>query len=220
MKITIDKLLSDMAKLRGREAGTGKGEIGEAAVFEILRLYKNRIGRRCVMIQSYAYPYVSNVEGNIKLSSDGSFIHESGRPGTDDEIDIVMITDYRVFLIEVKAYAGKIKVNDIWTYHANQWDEKSAICQAEKHGRHFYHSFYDVLPDGGHEYIKFITVFTGSCVVEDMRTKNKNYIPIAIANDINRTISMFDKPGKYCVDVDAVVKRMMEHKSAVGSVLM
>lgn len=220
MNIAIDKLLNDMTKLRGREAGVGKGEIGEAAAIQILTLYKNRIGRRCVIIQSYAYPYVSNVEGNIKLSPEGDFIHEPGKPGTDDEIDIVMITDYRIFLIEVKSYSGKIKVNDIWTHHANHWDEKSAICQAEKHGRHFYHSFYDVLPDGEHEYIKLITVFTGSCVIEDARTKNKTYIPIAIANDINRVISTFDKPGKHCIDVDAVVRRMVENKSAVKSILM
>lgn|GEM_PF-3594871 len=216
----IDKLLNDMSKLRGREAGAGKGAIGEAAALQILALYKKRIGRRCVLIQSYAYPHASNIEGNIKLNPDGCFIHEPGKPGTDDEIDIVMVTDYRIFLIEVKAYSGKIKVNDIWTHHANQWDEKSAICQAEKHGRHFYHSFYDILPDGEHDYIKLITAFTGSCVIEDTRTMNKNYIPIAIANDINRIISIYDKPGKYGIDVDAVIKKMLESKTSVESVLM
>jgi len=220
MKTAIDKLLSDMTKLRGRVAGSGKGEIGEAAAFQILTLYKNRIGRRCVIIQSYAYPYASNIEGNIKLTTEGGFIHEPGKAGTDDEIDIVMITDHRIFLIEVKAYSGQIKVNDIWTHHANQWDEKSPICQAEKHGRHFYHSFFDVLPDGRHEYIKLVTVFTGLCVVEDMRTKNKEYIPIAIANDVNKIISMYDVPGEYSIDVDAVINRMLEKKSAVKSVLM
>lgn len=220
MKSAIDKLLKDMTKLRGRDAGAGKGDIGEAAALQILMLYKNRIGRRCVIIQSFAYPYVSNIEGNIKLTPDGGFIHEPGKAGTDDEIDIVMITEHRIFLIEVKAYSGKIMVNDIWTHHANQWDEKSAICQAEKHGRHFYHSFYDVLPDGEHGYIKLLTVFTGSCVVEDSRTRNKEYIPIAIANDMNRIISMFDKPGKFYIDVDAVLKKMMENKSSVKSLFM
>jgi len=220
MKCSIDKLLSDMSKLRGREAGKGKGDIGEAAAFQIFKMYKKRIGRRCVIFQSYAFPYAANVEGNIKLGTDGSFMHEPGKPGTDDEIDIVMLTDYRVFLIEVKAYSGQIKVTDIWTHHANQWDDKSPICQAEKHGRHFYHTFYDVLPEGAHEYIKLVTVFTGTCVIEDARTKNKDYIPIAIANDANRIVSIYDKPSKYIVDVDAVVKKMLESKSSVKYVLI
>ena len=220
MKVGIDKILSEMSKLRGREAGADKGGMGEAAVLEILRLYKNRLGRRCVIFQSYTYPYALNVKGNLKLGPEGSFIHEPGKDGTNDEIDIVMVTDNRIFLIEVKAYSGNIKVNDIWTYHANKWDEKSAICQAEKHGRHFYHSFYDVLPDGEHDYVKLITVFTGSCEIEDLRTKNKDYIPIAIANDINRTISLLDRPHKHCIDIDAVVNKMLECKTTVQSVLM
>jgi hypothetical protein len=108
MKTSIDKLLDDMSKLRGRKTGVGKGNIGEAAALQILTLHKNRIGRRCVIFQSYAYPYVPKIEGNIKLSPDGSFVHEPGKRGTDDEIDIVMLTDYRIFLIEVKAYSGNI----------------------------------------------------------------------------------------------------------------
>jgi len=209
-----------MSKLRGREAGAGKGDLGEAAVLQILKLHKNRIGRRCVILQSYSYPYAPNIEGNIKLGTDGNFIHEPGKDGTDDEIDLIMLTDNRIFLIEVKAYSGKIMVNDIWTYHANHWDEKSAICQAEKHGRHFYHSFYDVIPEGEQGYIKLITVFTGLCDIEDKRTMNRDYIPIAVANDINKTIHTHDKPGKFCIDIDAVVKRLMESKTAVKTVII
>lgn len=220
MKAGIDKILQDMSKLRGREAGAGKGDMGEAAVLQILKLYKNRLGRRCVILQSYAYPYSPNVEGNIKLSPDGSFIHEPGKNGTNDEIDLIMLTDNRIFLIEVKAYSGKILVNDIWTYHANHWDEKSSICQAEKHGRHFYHSFYDVIPEGEHGYIKLITVFTGSCDIQDKRTMNKDYIPIAVANDINKTIHAYDKPGKFCIDIDVVFERLMEIKTEVKVVIM
>jgi hypothetical protein len=220
MKAGIDKILRDMSKLRGREAGAGKGDMGEAAVLQILRLHKKRLGRRCVIFQSYTYPYALNVEGNIKLNPEGIFIHEPGKSGTNDEIDIVMLTDNRIFLIEVKAYSGKILVNDIWTYHANHWDEKSAICQAEKHGRHFYHSFYDVIPEGEHKYIKLITVFTGSCDIEDKRTVNKDYIPIAVANDINKTIHTHDIPDRFSIDIDAVVNRMLEYKTDVKAVLM
>ena len=210
MKAGIDKILRDMSKLRGREAGAGKGDMGEAAIMQILKLHKKRLGRRCVIMQSYAFPYAPNIEGNIKLGSDGSFMHEPGKEGTNDEIDIVMLTDYRIFLIEVKAYSGKILINDIWTHHANKWDEKSAICQTEKHGRHFYHSFFDVIPEGAHEYIKLITVFTGSCDIEDRRTMNRDYIPIAVANDINKTLHTHDKQGKYNIDVDTVIKMMLE----------
>jgi len=220
MKAGIDKILSDMSKLRGREAGEGKGDMGEEAVLQVLKLHKKRLGRRCVIMQSYSYPYATNVEGNIKLTPDGNFIHEPGKDGTDDEIDIVMLTDNRIFLIEVKAYSGKILVNDIWTYHANRWDDKSAICQTEKHGRHFYHTFYDVIPEGEHGYIKLITVFAGSCDIEDKRTKNKDYIPIAVANDINKTLHSHDIPGKYFIDIDSVIKMMFERKTGVKTVLI
>ena len=216
----INKILSDMSKLRGREAGMRKGDMGEDAVLHILKLYKKRIGRRCVIFQSYTYPYAPNVKGNIKLTPEGSFVHEPGKNGTKDEIDIIMLTDNRIFLIEVKAYSGKILVNDIWTYHANHWDEKSAICQAEKHGRHFYHSFYDVIPEGEQGYIKLITVFTGLCDVEDKRTINQNYIPLAVANDINKTVHHLDIPDKYHIDVDAVVERMLEIKTDVKTIIM
>ncbi len=165
------------------------------------------------------YPYVKGIPGNIK--QDNQMIYEVEGDTFNDDTDILFITSYRIFVIEVKAYRGKVKLTNEWTYHLSKADEKSVLCQAEKHARHFYHTFYSYIPDGNPEYIIPLVVFTDKCDLDDTRdSKWKKYIPACILNNLNASVANLDKPLDYKIDISNFHKGIKDYATKIGETFL
>lgn len=216
----IDDILASM-----RQAGKvmnvkAKGDLGEDAVLDLCLAIK----RSCngILVQSFAYPYASNAQGknytgNIKLE-DGKYVEYTDMKGLTDEIDILLVTPFRIFPIEVKSYKANIRVYDHWMDRDNngpskprgmQPVDKSPLAQAEKHARHLYHQIYEVLPDGQPAYIVPIVCFVDKCTVNDDRSDaTQRYLPVSILNTLRQTIYQYNTPLRYGLDLDAVRRRL------------
>ncbi|MBR1735795.1 MAG: NERD domain-containing protein [Firmicutes bacterium] len=210
----INAMLNKLSELNDER----KGELGEQIVFEVLKRYKKTAGES-VLINTLAYPYCKGAAGNVKLK-DNKFITVSDSD-TQDEVDVVLITEFRIFLIEVKAYRYSIKFTDTWTYRSKGPVEKSIPLQAEKHARHFYYNFYDVIPDGKEDYIIPIIVIADKSDIDDERDpKWKRYIPVTNLNMLNKTVSELDKPLEYLLDTKKILSAMRSRNTSIGRILL
>lgn len=202
----------------------GKGDLGEDAVLNLCLEFKR--GCNGILIQSFQYPYASNREGknyigNIKYEN-GEYFEVTDRQGLEDEIDILLITPYRIFPIEVKAYKANIQIYDHWMKRDNNGPgkpkgmievDKSPVAQAEKHARHLYHQLSPVLPDGQPSYIVPIVCFVDKSVIDDDRSAaNQAYLPVTILNTLVSTLSKYNVPLRYGLDLDAVRRKLKEIK--------
>lgn len=218
METNINKVLASMRRSGKLQDMKGKGNAGEDAVLNICLERQRKLGG--LLYQSFEYPYQSNREGkiytgNIKLENDVYVGYtETGRQ-LYDEIDILYVTDYRVFAIEVKSYHAKIKVYDHWMDKNGQKVDKSPIAQAEKHARHLYHAIKDVLPDGKPQYIVPICCFVDRCTVEDDRAdKMRYYIPISILNNFKKKLMEYNTPLDYNLDLKAIETKLNEIRTS------
>jgi len=160
------------------------------------------------------YPYASNRQnqvylGNIFYDEEKGSYYDMTRQ-LNDEIDILYISHYRIFPIEVKAYTdSSIVLTDQWMMRRKKPVEKSPLAQAEKHARHLYHQLYDVIPEGDPSYIKPLVCFVASATVDDQRSNIMQfYLPATILNTLQRTLSDFDTPGKYTLDLAMIEKKL------------
>ena len=196
-----------------------KGDLGEDAVLAICADRKNTVGNG-ILYQSYMYPYQTNrsgvcYTGNIKYI-DHKF-EEFTNDSINDEIDVLYITAYRVFPIEVKSYhARTIEVYKHWSGKDSKPFEKSPIAQAEKHARHLYHLLYDVLPDGNPEYIKPMVVFVDRCELRDDREQvDYDYVPACVLNTFLNTLNHYNTPLKYNLDLRAIENKLQKSKVSI-----
>lgn len=184
---SVDSILKRMHS----QDATHKGTTGEQAVFTICEKFYNEYGG--ILIHSYAYKTVDGLAGNIKTQY-GEFYVEN--IGGYTEIDILLCTPFKIFPIEVKAYkAKKIILTDDRIAGCNVTN-KSPIHQNEMHMRHLYPQIFTNIPGGKcYEYVVPIVVFVDRCTVEDNRSREiQDYIPIAILNTLNATITKYNKP--------------------------
>lgn len=80
-----------------------KGTKGEEAVFALCeKLYQRHGG---ILYHSYAYKVDKNLPGNIKKDDSGTLFVEN--LGDFTEIDVLYVSPYKVFPIEVKSYSSK-----------------------------------------------------------------------------------------------------------------
>jgi len=205
-----------------REAGKlrnykEKGDLGEEVVWE---LCKNLGLPNFLLYHSYKYPYQSNRDnvvytGNVKYEN-GRFVEYTSK-SIDDEIDVLLVTPYRVFPIEVKSYRAKrIDAYDHWVNKDGDPVDKSPIAQAEKHARHLYHAIHMALPDGDSSYIIPIVCFTDKCALYDERAPQfKDYIPVCIANTLRKTLLQYNKPGNYLLSLSAIQDKLKEHAVSI-----
>lgn len=217
----INSILKSMRKSGKLQDMKGKGDAGEDAVLQLVLERQRRTGG--LVYQSFRYPYQKNRQGvtylgNIKLEN-GQFVEytdaSNGRT-LEDEIDVLLVTPYRIFPIEVKSYHAKLEVYDHWMDKQGTSVDKSPIAQAEKHARHLYHAIYDVLPDGRPEYIKPIVCFVDRCTVNDERdAKNIAYLPVCTLNLLKRTLVENNTPLAYNIDIGAVKAKLDEVKTDV-----
>lgn len=200
-----------------------KGDLGEDAVLALVYARRERVGKGLIY-QSYKYPYQSNrsgiiYTGNVKFEN-GNYFDVTSK-GLSDEIDILYITPYRVFPIEVKSYGNcKIDVYDHWVNRRSTPVDKSPVTQAEKHARHLYHAMYEVLPDGNPNYIVPIVCFVDKCKVHDARDEEyKKYVPVCVLNNLISTINMYNTPLEYNLVLESVEARLRQVKTSVRKIV-
>lgn len=215
----INKVLEKMRSAGKFQDMKGKGTAGEEAVLEICYARMQAKGRG-KLYQSFEYPYQTNRSG---VCYTGNVIYENevfvdySKDSINDEIDVLYITPYRIFAIEVKSYhVRNLYVYDHWFNRDNTPVDKSPIAQAEKHARHLYHALHPVLPDGDSRYIIPIVCFVDRCTVHDDRSDEmKKYIPVCILNNLKSTLAKLDTPLEYDLDMPALEERMNRVKVSI-----
>lgn len=194
---SINQCLDQMYKV----GGTGKGTYGEQAVLRICESFYQRNGG--ILYHSYTYKTDSTKAGNIKMNQFGELVLEVLGPIT--EIDVLYVTQNRVFPIEVKAYkANEITLDDRGIYGCYKVD-KSPIHQNEMHARHLYHSIFRALPDGDSSYIIPICVFVDRCKIIDNRSGwQRKYIIKATLDTLPKVLEALDVPGEKLIDLSVM----------------
>ena len=187
---TIDKM--------HKTGGTGKGVYGEQAVLRICELLYQQQGG--IVYHSFVYPCDPTKAGNIKVNQFGNLVVEPNAKST--EIDVLYVTQNRVFPIEIKAYKAKeITLTADRIYGCYKTD-KSPIHQNEMHARHLYHAIYKSLPDGKSSYIRPIVVFVDKCKIIDQRPDwQLQYIYKATLDTLPTLLQALDKPGDALIDL-------------------
>lgn len=209
----INGILSEMSNIKtgpgvDSEQSRKKGALGEKAVAAALRRYIAVNGGR--LFHSVTFSYAVNgsgaeYPGNLNYK-DGE-LYETGSGGiNDDEVDLMLVTPRRIFLVECKAYrqtSGELRTTDYWSFRGTEPMPKCVLCQAEKHARHFYHRFYRLLPEGNPKYIIPVLAWVDKTKFTDERTIID--FPVTTLNGLGRTISLLDKPLSYLIDVQQFI---------------
>ena len=205
----INKWMKDYEKVSN---ATEKGDIAENMVYRICEeVYKRQGG---ILMHSYSHKVDKDLKGNIKRKGDVLFIENLG---SFTEIDVLLVTPYRIIPIEVKAYSSKKIVLTDKQISGVFADEKSPVHQNEMHCRHLYSSIFKCLPDGMTEYIKPLVVFADRCTLDDQRSGwQKEYIPVCLLNDLEAMLQKLNKPGQYRLDLRAVDQALKD--CAMGEV--
>lgn len=219
----INSVLSKMRNAGKLQNMKDKGDAGEDAVLAVCYARKKETGTG-LLYQSYQYPYQTSRDGVCYVGNvvfkDGALIDYS-RDTLNDEIDILYITPYRIFPIEVKSYHARlIEIYEHWFNKNGEPVEKSPILQAEKHARHLYHAIYDVLPDGDPRYIQPIACFVDRCEIRDARSDHfYDYVPVCVLNNLLKTINEYNKPLAYNLDLTAISAKLDEKKVSIRKTL-
>lgn len=193
-----------------------KGAAGEAAAFDIVHEYRTKRGG--ILKQGFMYPYASNRQNQIYLGN--IFWDEEKQRYWDmtkqlnDEIDILYISNFRVFTIEVKSYHDHtIVVTDTWMERQGKKVEKSPFAQAEKHARHLYHQLYDVLPFGDPKYIVPVVCFVDESTIDERRSPAMQYyLPMTVLDNLKQFLIDRDLPvddvNRYTLDLKMIEKKL------------
>lgn len=220
---SINDVLKNMRAAGKVQDMKSKGNLGEEAVLSICYDRKQQAGAG-LLYQSFMYPYQTSrsgvcYTGNIKYENQ-QFV-EYTDDSINDEIDVLYITPYRVFAIEVKSYKARtLDVYEHWFNRGSTPVDKSPIMQAEKHARHLYHAIYDVLPDGKPIYIQPLVCFVDKCKVRDDRSQHfVDYVPVCILNNLLSTINKYNTPLEYNLDLGQIEAKLNSIKVSVKRTL-
>ena len=214
----VNELLRRMREQGKVQDWKAKGSLGEDAVLAQLLDYSYAHGGK--IYQSFKYPYASDAQGknylgNIKLEN-GQYIQYTDKKGLEDEIDLLYITKYRIFVIEVKAYHAKIVIDNEWMTKNGTPVDKSPIWQTEKHCRHLYHQLWEVIPNGKTEYIVPICCFVDECTVKDKRdAKYRNYIHVCVLDNILDAVDGLNSPLRYGLQLPDIYAQLSRIKTSV-----
>lgn len=216
---SINDVLKNMRSAGKVSDMRAKGDLGEEAVLAVCYDRKTQAGNG-LLYQSFMYPYQTNREGvcytgNVKYENE-DFV-EYTDDSINDEIDVLYITPFRIFVIEVKSYKARtLDVYEHWFNRNGTPVDKSPIMQAEKHARHFYHAIYDVLPDGDPKYIQPLVCFVDKCKVRDDRSEHfVDYVPVCILNNLLHTINNYNVPLQYNLDLGAIESKLNSIKVSI-----
>jgi hypothetical protein len=176
--------------MHSQKIASNKGTFGEQAVFSICEdIYQRKSG---ILIHSYSYKTEPGLAGNIKKNGDKLYVENLG---SFTEIDILLVTSYKIFPIEVKAYkANTITLTDDKIKGCLNTD-KSPVHQNEMHCRHLYPHIFTSIPEGMTDYIVPIVVFADETKVVDSRSNSqKEYIHVTILNQLRQLLENKNKP--------------------------
>lgn len=226
-----EKPNSDYAAISKR-----KGTAGELAVLYALEEYKQK--HKISLFQSYSYVLPLDPNGNKiptnmflinsdnvrsnpdaynQLDSDGKIaIRVDTNAGEIDEIDIIAITQFRIFLIEVKSYKNKLELFDYWEKYNSSYDTKGILGQTEKHARCFYNLIYQYLPNGNPNYIIPIVCIPDIGKIIDNRSADyrKKY-PVVILNELVKSIHKRNTVLHARLNTEEIIKYMRSKASKI-----
>lgn len=203
----LNRSVNSILKQMSETGGTGKGVYGEEAVFTICeKIYQIEGG---ILYHSYEYAVDKTKEGNIKRHSNGTLYLEN--LGSTTEIDILLVTPYRIFPIEVKAYKAKEIILTDGAIDGCYKVDKSPVHQNEMHCRHLYPAIFTAVPNGETKYIVPVVVFVDKCKLSDQRSDwQKDYVHVTNLNNFESTIKSLDKPAENRLDLNAVANVLKE----------
>ena len=203
----LDKSVNGLLGKMRTTTQTGKGTFGEQAVFKICEQFYQRDGG--ILIHSYSYKVDRDQAGNIKRGENGQ--HYIENLGDLTEIDVMYISKFRVFPIEVKAYrAREIKLDDYGIYGCYKTD-KSPVHQNEMHCRHLYPHIFRALPEGSTEYIvPLVCMVDRARIIDERSDWQKDYIHLCILDNLEATIRQFNTPLQYQLNLELMNKILKE----------
>lgn len=204
---SLDKAINTCLQKMHKAGGTDKGVYGEQAVFKICEsMYQKEGG---ILYHSFSFKTDKSKAGNIKVSPQGNLMLET--LGASTEIDILYVTKYRVFPIEVKAYKAKEIVLTDDRISGCYMTNKSPIHQNEMHARHLYPSIFRSLPAGCSDYILPIVVFVDECKLIDKRSDwQKSYIYKSTLRTFKDVLTALNVPGEKALDLINIDKCLTE----------
>lgn len=186
--------------------GTEKGVFGEKAALRVCEEIYQQCGG--ILYHSYTYKSSPGLPGNIKRGPDGFYLMPVG---SVTEIDVLLVTPFKVFPLEIKAYkANRIVLTDE-RISGCAVTEKSPIHQNEMHCRHLYPDLVRALPEGSTKYIEPVVVFVDKCTLEDNRSSwQKAYIKAATLNTLRSCLVTLNRPLEYRIDLGVMAKCLEE----------
>lgn len=203
---SIDKDINGLLNTMHSQAAKEKGSTGELAVTRICEEFYNTMGG--ILYHSYSYRTDPEQAGNIKKSEGKLYVENLG---TFTEIDVLYVSPFKVFPIEVKSYKAKEIILTDDGISGCAITDKSPVHQNEMHCRHLYAHLFKCLPDGDTSYIVPIVCMVDEATVRDKRTKwQKQYIKVCILNTLKDMIQKNNNPGAYRLDLGAIDKELRE----------
>ena len=194
----LDSSVNNLLGKMRTSTQTGKGTYGEQAVFKICEEFYQRDGG--ILVHSYSYKVDKSQAGNVKRGDNGKLFIEN--IGDYTEIDVLYISKFRVFPIEVKAYHAKeIRIDDAGIYGCYKTD-KSPVHQNEMHCRHLYPFMFRALPRGNTSYICPIVCMVDKAKIIDERSDwQRDYIKLCVLNTLKRTIEQNNNPLDFQLNI-------------------
>lgn len=211
----INKILKTMHTKKGDQV-KDKGTYGELAVLKVCEQFYIRQGG--ILVHSYSHKVDPNEPGNVKKDADGKPYKEN--LGNTTEVDVLLVTPYRIFPIEVKSYKSKkiVLTDDGISGCLNT--SKSPVHQHEMHCRHLYSFLYRAFEEGDTDFIVPIVCFTDETKIEDKRSDwQLDYILVSTIDTLYETIDEFNQPveGRYKLNLQLVDNLLREQMTSNSS---
>ena len=209
----IDKLLKEMHSA----SGVDKGDPGERAVLKLCEsIYQQQGG---ILYHSYEYRTDKSLAGNVKKSEETGQLYIENL-GNMTEIDVLLVTPFRIFPIEVKAYkANTITLTDEGIAGCRVTN-KSPVHQNEMHCRHLYSGLFKAIPNGDTSYIVPIVCLVDKAKIIDNRSDwQKEYIKLCTLNTLRKTLVQFNQPGEFKLNLTSVDNTLKELRTGYNMYL-
>lgn len=199
--MNMDKEINALLKTMHSEEAKEKGATGELSVMKVCEEFYQEYGG--ILYHSYSYKVDKDLEGNIKKDDNGNLFVEN--LGSTTEIDVILVTPYKVFPIEVKAYRAKQIVLTDDGISGCAITHKSPVHQNEMHCRHLYSHLFKCLPDGSTDYIVPIVCLVDKTELKDNRSDwQKDYIKVCTLNTLREILIKFNVPENYMLNLKSI----------------
>lgn len=179
-----------------------RGELGERIVTRLIRFWSEGFPSAFVE-ESFIFP-----QGPVMPTTNAL----EDNPVT--EIDCLLVTPYKIFVIEIKTVYGDLIINGDYTMDLFKSGKKDTnfthnyLRQNEMHARHLYYQLHQVLPKGQPKYIEQVIVLTGNMSVEDNRRPQNSKAHVTITNNLLQLIEELNKPDEFLISAKAVRKTL------------